>query len=83
MKVTKTWDLSGDSEYDEKRDLYMNDHALEMALFIGEFKEYLRKKWKYPPDKMSEETFEMIEKIRERYYDIAEENDLNLDKLGA
>ena len=83
MKVTKEWDLSGDSEFEERDSLYVNDHANAMMLFILHFKDYLRSEWKYPSDTMSEETFEMIEKIRERYYDIAEENDLNLDKLGA
>ena len=83
MKVIKTWNLSGEDEFEEKHSLYINDHADNMLFFIGELNSFLRQKWKYPPDEMSSETFAMIEEIRERFFEMAEEHGLNLDKLGA
>lgn len=69
MKATLRYNLP-----EEEKDFLRAAKALDLALTLWDIQQYLRgvDKWNTGDD---------IEKIREKFYDILNEHDINLDKL--
>jgi hypothetical protein len=73
MKATLEFNLP-----DEDAEYYcaMKGQAMLNALF--EINTELRKLWKY--EELNEDESNMVERIREQFFDILRENEINLDK---
>ena len=52
--------------------------STKMYFALTEIKEELRAIWKY--EELKENQFEMVERIREKFFEILTENEINLDK---
>ena len=52
--------------------------STKMFFALTEIKEELRAIWKY--EELKENQFEMVERIREKFFEILTENEINLDK---
>ena len=50
----------------------------KMYSALWDISQELRKIWKY--EELSEEEFKMVEKIRDKFYEIPDENQIKLDK---
>ena len=52
--------------------------STKMYFTLTEIKEELRAIWKY--EELKENQFEMVERIREKFFEILQENEINLDR---
>ena len=52
--------------------------SMKMYFALTEIKEELRAIWKY--EELKENQFEMVERIREKFFEILLENEINLDR---
>jgi hypothetical protein len=52
--------------------------STKMFFALTEIKEELRAIWKY--EELKQNQFEMVERIREKFFEILTENEINLDK---
>ena len=52
--------------------------STKMYFALTEIKEELRTIWKY--EELKENQFEMVERIREKFFEILTENEINLDR---
>lgn len=52
--------------------------STKMYFALTEIKEELRAIWKY--EELKENQFEMVERIRKKFFEILTENEINLDK---
>ena len=52
--------------------------STKMYFALTEIKDELRAIWKY--EELKENQFEMVERIREKFFEILTENEINLDK---
>jgi hypothetical protein len=52
--------------------------STKMVFALTEIKDELRAIWKY--EELKENQFEMVERIREKFFEILLENEINLDK---
>jgi hypothetical protein len=52
--------------------------STKMYFALTEIKEELRAIWKY--EELKENQFEMVERIREKFFEILLENEINLDR---
>ena len=52
--------------------------STKMYFALTEIKEELRAIWKY--EELKENQFEMVERIREKFFEILTENEINLDR---
>ena len=52
--------------------------SMKMFFALTEIKDELRSIWKY--EELKENQFEMVERIREKFFEILTENEINLDK---
>jgi hypothetical protein len=52
--------------------------STKMFFALTEIKDELRRIWKY--EELKENQFEMVERIREKFFEILIENEINLDK---
>jgi len=67
-------------EYILPEDQFEFDNAvksMKMWLALSEIKDELRTIWKY--EDLKENQFEMVERIREKFFEILQENEINLD----
>jgi hypothetical protein len=72
MKATIEYNLPEDQfEFD------CASKSLKMYFALSEIKEELRAIWKY--EELKENQFEMVERIREKFFKILQENEINLD----
>jgi nitroimidazol reductase NimA-like FMN-containing flavoprotein (pyridoxamine 5'-phosphate oxidase superfamily) len=72
MKATLKYNLPDDQfEFDNAVKSNKMWHALT------EIKDELRTIWKY--EELKENQFEMVERIREKFFEILQENEINLD----
>ena len=68
-------------EYNLPDDQFEFDSAVKsMKMFFAliEIKDELRSIWKY--EELKENQFEMVERIREKFFEILTENEINLDR---
>jgi hypothetical protein len=73
MKATIEFNLPDDQH---EFDLVVNSSAMYNALW--EIKDELRNLWKY--HELNEDEFNMIERIRESFHSILQDNNVNLNK---
>ena len=52
--------------------------STKMYFALNEIKAELRAIWKY--EELKENQFEMVERIREKFFEILQENEINLDR---
>ena len=52
--------------------------STKMYFALTEIKEELRAIWKY--EELKENQFEMVERIREKFFEILSDNEINLDR---
>jgi hypothetical protein len=52
--------------------------STKMYFALTEIKDELRRIWKY--EELKENQFEMVERIREKFFEILTENEINLDR---
>jgi len=52
--------------------------SMKMFFALTEIKDELRAIWKY--EELKENQFEMVERIREKFFEILLENEINLDR---
>ena len=67
-------------EYNLPDDQFEFDNAvksMKMFFALTEIKDELRSIWKY--EELKENQFEMVERIREKFFEILQENEINLD----
>jgi hypothetical protein len=73
MKATIEYNLPDDQfEYD------CAIKSMKMFFALTEIKDELRAIWKY--EELKQNQFEMVERIREKFFEILTENEINLDK---
>jgi len=73
MKATIEFNLpDDDAEY------YCATKGTAMLNALWEMQQEVRKIWKY--EELNEDESNMVERIREKFFDILRENDINLDK---
>ena len=68
-------------EFNMPEDQVEFDFAIQgskMYSALWDISQELRKIWKY--EELSEEEFKMVEKIRDKFYEILDENQIKLDK---
>lgn len=68
-------------EYNLPDDQFEFDSAVKstkMFFALTEIKDELRRIWKY--EELKENQFEMVERIREKFFEILTENEINLDR---
>ena len=68
-------------EYNLPDDQFEFDNAvksMKMWHALTEIKDELRAIWKY--EELKENQFEMVERIREKFFEILQENEINLDR---
>jgi len=73
MKATIKYNLPDDQfEFDSAV------KSMKMFFALTEIKDELRSIWKY--EELKENQFEMVERIREKFFEILTENEINLDR---
>ena len=73
MKATIEYNLPDDQfEFDKAV------KSMKMFFALTEIKDELRAIWKY--EELKENQFEMVERIREKFFEILTENEINLDR---
>lgn len=73
MKATLEFNLP-----DEDAEYYCATKGTAMLNALFEINTELRKLWKY--EELNEDESNMVERIREQFFDILRDNDINLDK---
>jgi hypothetical protein len=73
MKATLKYNLP-----DDEFEFNCAVKSTKMYFALTEIKEELRAIWKY--EELKENQFEMVERIREKFFEILLENEINLDR---
>ena len=73
MKATLKYNLP-----DEQFEFESAVKSMKMFFALTEIKDELRAIWKY--EELKENQFEMVERIREKFFEILQENEINLDR---
>lgn len=73
MQATLTFTLPEDQEQFE-----LATNAVKWMNFAHEFSEYLRTEYKYNEDKYTDEQYKLLEKVREKFYEMLNEEGLSL-----
>lgn len=55
--------------------------SLDLAISLWDIEQELRRVTKYAPDSMSQETYDELTKLREKFYEILTERNISLDSL--
>jgi hypothetical protein len=73
MKATLKYNLP-----DDQFEFESAVKSTKMFFALTEIKDELRRIWKY--EELKENQFEMVERIREKFFEILTENEINLDR---
>jgi hypothetical protein len=73
MKATLKYNLP-----DDQFEFESAVKSMKMFFALTEIKDELRSIWKY--EELKENQFEMVERIREKFFEILQENEINLDR---
>jgi len=73
MKATLKYNLP-----DDQFEFESAVKSMKMFFALTEIKDELRSIWKY--EELKENQFEMVERIREKFFEILTENEINLDR---
>ena len=60
------------ADHEEQSDLQTYIDAVSTACFNAEFEQHLRAITKYPPDDWSDQTYQVVEEIRSKWYELKE-----------
>jgi hypothetical protein len=77
-KAILEFDLSNP---DDVTDYKRANKALDMAIALWDIDQYLRAQTKYAPDSMPEEAYNALDAAREKFYQILNERDINMDEI--
>ena len=77
-KAILEFDLSNP---EDANDYKRANKALSMAIALWDIDQYLRAQTKYAPDSMSEEAYNALSEAREKFYQILNERDINIDEI--
>jgi hypothetical protein len=55
--------------------------SLDMAICLHEISQHLRAITKYAPDSMSQETYDELIKVKEKFWEILSDNNISIDEL--
>lgn len=73
MKATLEFNLP-----DDQHEFEMATNGVKWMSFAHGFSEYLRAEWKYNEDKYTEEQYKVLEQVREKFYEMLNEEGLSL-----
>ena len=73
MKAKLTFNLP-----DEQHEFYCATKGQDMISVLWEVQKELRTLWKY--EELNEDEHQIVERIREKFYSILEEHEINLNK---
>jgi len=76
MKIIVEYDLSKDQDF---KDYEIHKNADGLLSAMCEFDTYLRNRYKYPENQISDQTHEAIVEIRDKFYDCIAEYNSSLD----
>jgi hypothetical protein len=77
-KAILEFDLSNP---DDVNDYKRANQALDIALALWDIDQYLRAQTKYAPDSMPEEAYNALSEAREKFYQILNERNINMDEI--
>ena len=78
MKATLEYNLD---DPDDSMSFDRAAKSLNLALALWEFRSVLRSKLKYQSDTMSDDTYKELENLQEEFFDILNNNGVQLDSL--
>lgn len=78
MKAVLEFNLD---EHDDETAYIRCVKAKDMALAIWDMEQYLRGKTKHAPDSMSDETYKELQEVRQKFYLILNEYNIDTDEL--
>ena len=55
--------------------------SLDMAIALWDIDQYLRAQTKYAPDLMPQEAYDALSEAREKFYQILNERNINMDEI--
>jgi|LauGreDrversion4_2_1035121.scaffolds.fasta_scaffold1443320_2 hypothetical protein len=55
--------------------------SLDMAIALWDIDQYLRAQTKYAPDSMPQEAYDALSEAREKFYQILNERNINMDEI--
>ena len=62
-------------------DLYMAYHGTDFYFTLWELDQFLRTITKYNPDDLSEDVVDMADKVRDKIYDLMNDNDVDFNHV--
>jgi len=77
-KAILEFDLSNP---DDVTDYKRVNQALDMAIALWDIDQYLRAQTKYAPDSMPQEAYDALSEAREKFYQILNERNINMDEI--
>ena len=78
MKAILEFDLTNEEDIsDYKR----ANSAIGLARALYQMQDYLRSEYKYPPDTQTQLESATVERIRDKFFEILNINNINLDEL--
>jgi hypothetical protein len=77
-KATLTFDLN---DIDDKQAHLRCVKSLDMALAIFEFTYNTKKSFQYNLDESDDKSYELLDKVYERFWEILNENNIKIDEL--
>ncbi len=77
-KAILEFDLSNP---DDVTDYKRVNQALDMAIALWDIDQYLRTQTKYAPDSMPQEAYDALSEAREKFYQILNERNINMDEI--
>jgi hypothetical protein len=64
---------------EEREDMEAALNGWKWKMIVWDLDQHLRSELKYNPDKLTNETYEALKKLRERLHELKNESGLNLD----
>jgi hypothetical protein len=77
-KATLEFDLEKPEDLEEFKRV---TKALDMAIALWDIDQYLRAQTKYAPDSMPQEAYDALDQAREKFYQILNERNINMDEI--
>jgi hypothetical protein len=69
------------TEVDDELAFMRATKSLSLVLTLLDVEQYLRIQLKYNEDNLTDDQYKMLDKVRDRFYEILSENGINLDQL--
>lgn len=55
--------------------------ALDMAIALYDIEQYLRTQTKYAPDSMPKEVYNALDEVRDKFYEILNDRNIDIDEI--